>query len=231
MGCRCYAPPKNGAHIKNLVIECAARYDEINIRFVHQEKETMMKTIKKIKIGIGIVLVIIAGLFFHYNLPRTTVVQISGTDIKRMDKTVKVADKEGGTEEQVEKAHHSTDVRFINSVSRKGKPMVFRNQDTGWGWPPYFKFDSADIAAEAQAFAINKDAPWVLVKYYGWRLKIFSAFPNVLKLKQVDRDYTHIPIFNIVFFILLLTLVLLIRNKMKKFIAWSRDRKNSKNHA
>lgn len=190
-----------------------------------------MKTIKKIKIGIGILLIVLAGLFFHYNLPRTAVVQISGTDIKRMDKSVDVTDKEAGTDEQMSKEHYTTDVRFINSVSHKGKPMVFRNQDTGWGWPPYFKFNSADIAAKAQAFAIDKDEPWVLVKYYGWRLTLFSAFPNVLKLRQVDKDYTHIPIFNIVFFILLFTGVFIIRSKMKKFIAWSRARKNSKNDA
>jgi len=190
-----------------------------------------MTTIKKIKIGIGIVLIVIAGLFFHYNLPRTAVVQISGTDIKRVDKAVDATDKESRTEEQVTTAHQTTDVRFINSVSRKGKPMVFRNQDTGWGWPPYFKFHSADVAAKAQAFAIDKDEPWVLVKYYGWRFTVFSAFPNVLKLKQVDKDYTHIPIFNIVFFILLLTVALWIRSKIMKLIARSRDRKKSKSEA
>ncbi len=187
-----------------------------------------MTTTKKIKIGIGIVLIVIAGLFFHYNLPRTAVVQISGTDIKRVDKAVEATDKEDGAKEQVATAHHTTDVRYINSVSRKGKPMVFRNQDTGWGWPPYFKFQSADIAAKAQAFAINKDEPWILVKYYGWRFTVFSTFPNVLKIKQVDRDYTHIPIFNIIFFILLFTVVLLVRSKIKKLVARLRDRKNSK---
>jgi len=198
---------------------------------VQKEKGTTMKTTKKIKIGIGIILIVILGLFFHYHLPRTAVVQISGTDIKRMDKAVKVTTKEGGTEEQVKKVHDTTDVRFINSVSRKGKAMVFKNHDTGWGWPFYFKFNSADIAAEAQAFAINKDEPWVLIKYYGWRFTVFSAFPNALDLKQVDRDYTHVPIFNIVFFVLLFTAALLIRRKIKQLIALSRDRKISKKEA
>lgn len=187
-----------------------------------------MTTIKKIKIGIGIVLIVILGLFFHYNLPRTAVVQISGTDIKRIDKTVDHTDKEDGVKDKVTETHQTADVRFINSVSRKGKPMVFKNQDTGWGWPPYFKFHSADIAAKAQAFAIDKNEPWVLVKYYGWRFTVFSAFPNVLKLKPVERDYTHIPIFNIVFFILLFTLVMFVRSKIKKLAARWRDRESSK---
>ena len=167
-----------------------------------------MKATKKIKIGIGAVLILVLILFFHFNLPRTAVVQISGTDIKRVD-------KDGRAKEQVNAAQ-TTDVRYINSVSRKGKPMVFKNEDTGWGWPPYFKFDSADVTAEAQAFAIDQNKPWVLVKYYGWRIKLFSMFPNALNLKEVDQNYTHIPVFNIVFFILLFVLAFVVKRKIKK---------------
>ena len=187
-----------------------------------------MKTTKKIKIGIGAVFFVMLFLFFHFNLPRTAVVQISGTDIKRMDKAVDVKDKEDGAEKQVQTATSTSDVRFINSVSRKGKPMVFKNEDTGWGWPPYFKFTSADVAAEAQAFANDQGKPWVLVKYYGWRFTMFSKFPNVLDLKKVDKDYTYIPVFNIVFFILLITVVFIIRYKVKQFFT-KRDG-NEKDH-
>lgn len=187
-----------------------------------------MKTTKKIKIGIGAVFFVVLFLFFHFNLPRTAVVQISGTDIKRMDKALDVKDKEDGAEKQVQTATSTSDVRFINSVSRKGKPMVFKNEDTGWGWPPYFKFTSADVTAEAQAFANDQGKPWVLVKYYGWRFTMFSKFPNVLDLKKVDKDYTHIPVFNIMFFILLITVVFIIRYKVKQFFT-KRDG-NEKDH-
>ena len=183
-----------------------------------------MTTIKKIKIGTGVVLILIIALFFHYNLPRTAVVQISGTDIKRLDKTKKVEEEQGKIDGQVKSVPHTRDVRFVNTVSRKGKPMVFKNQDTGWGWPPYFKFDSADLTAEAQAFATDQNKPWVLVKYYGWRFTVFSMFPNALSLKQVDQDYTHIPIFNIVFLILVFALIFFIRRQFKKFVAKIRDR-------
>lgn len=185
-----------------------------------------MKTTKKIKISLGAVLIAIIFLFFHYNLPRTAVVQISGTDIKRIDKAVGGKEGKDSAKKQVQTATSSADVRFINSVSRKGKPMVFKNEDTGWGWPPYFKFDSADITAEAQAFITDQEKPWVLIKYYGWRFTMFSMFPNALDLKQVDQDYTHIPVFNIVFFILLVILVFVIRRKFKKFFAKSdKDKK------
>ena len=176
-----------------------------------------MTTSKKIKIGLGALLILILFFFFHYNLPRTSVVQISGTDTKRVDKVVKGAKVENSKGNNKNTDTLTADVRYINSVSRKGKAMVFRNQDTGWGCPPYFKFDSADVTAEAQAFATDQAKPWVRVKYYGWRVTMFSMFPNVLDLKKVDKNYTHIPVFNIIFFIVLVTLVLVVRSKLKKF--------------
>jgi hypothetical protein len=188
------------------------------------KKGTNMKTSKKIKIGFGALLIAILFMFFHYNLPRTSVVQLTGTDTKRVDKAVKSEKVEGANGKKVDVGKQTADVRFINSVSRKGKPMVFRNEDTGWGWPPYFKFDSADVTAEAQAFAADQGKPWVLVKYYGWRIKMLSMFPNVLDLKKVEKDYTHIPVFNIIFFILLVTLILTVRSKLKKLFS-KRDKK------
>ncbi len=125
------------------------------------------------------------GAFLHYNLPRTEVVQITGTDVKRLDR--ELADSAA-----------TRDVRFISARSRDGKIHVFRNEDTGWGWPPYFKFDSATLTAESQTFATEAEKPWIRVRYYGWRIDVFSLFPNAVSLKVVDRDYTHIPIFNIV---------------------------------
>jgi len=84
-----------------------------------------MKTSKKIKIGFGALLIVILFLFFHYNLPRTSVVQISGTDTKRVDKAVAVENADGGKSKKENIAAQTVDVRYINSVSRKGKPMVF----------------------------------------------------------------------------------------------------------
>ena len=190
-----------------------------------------METIKKIKIGIGIVLIVAIALFFHYHLPRTVVVQISGTDVKRLDKAKEIKETQGETDEQVKIEQHTQDFRYVNSVSRKGKPMVFKNYDTGWGWPPYFKFGSANVTAEAQAFATDQNKPWVLVKYYGWRFTVFSMFPNVLGLKQVDQDYTHIPFFNIIFFILLFILIFIIRRKFKKFVTQFREKKKTNREA
>ena len=162
-----------------------------------------MKAVQKLKIVIAVIAFAAVALFLHYNLPRTAVVQITGTDVKRADRTTG-----GGVDQNADKGAkgdglRTYDVRFVNSLSRDGKVMVFRNEDTGWGWPPYFKFDSADVTAEAQSFATDPSKPWVLVKYYGWRIRIFSMFPNAVSLKAVDRDYSHFPLFNTVVILLL----------------------------
>ena len=180
-----------------------------------------METKKIVKIVIVALLVVGIALILHKNLPRTAVVQITGTDVKRVDKSGKqIKDLQKGSER--EKVVQSSDVRFINTVSRKGKVMVFRNEDTGWGWPPYFKFDSADLTAQAQAFSTDENKPWVRVRYYGWRIRIFSMFPNAVSLKEVDQDYTHIPIFNIIFISLLMFLAYYLRRKYKQLIEWAR---------
>jgi len=133
---------------------------------------------------------VVVGAFLHYNLPRTEVVQVTGTDVKRLDR--EVADSAA-----------TRDVRFLSAQTRDGKIRVFRNEDTGWGWPPYFKFDSATLTAEAQTFASETEKPWVRIRYYGWRMNMLSLFPNAVSLKVVDRGYTHIPVFNIVILLLL----------------------------
>lgn len=180
-----------------------------------------METSKIIKIVVSALLVIAVALILHKNLPRTEVVQITGTDVKRVDRSDKKSkDVQEGS--QREKAVRTSDVRFINAVSRNGKVMVFRNEDTGWGWPPFFKFDSADLTAQAQAFSISEEKPWVLVKYYGWRIRIFSIFPNAVSLKAVTKDHTHIPLFNIVFISLLFALAFFLRSKYKQLIEWAR---------
>ncbi len=189
-----------------------------------------MRALKITKYALLALLVIAMALFLHYNLPRTDVVQITGTDVKRVDKrtgkTVTL-DETGGDGKRLVVA--TRDVRFISTVTREGKVKVFRNEDTGWGWPPYFKFDSADITAEAQAYLTADQKPWVLVKYYGWRIKVFSMFPNVISLKVVGRDYRHVPWFNIVILTLLaIALFFVVRTlrrlleRVRHYFGWGR---------
>ncbi len=141
-----------------------------------------MTTLRRAMYGVIAVLAMAIALFLYYNLPRTNVVQI----VKTYNKISK-----------------NRDIRFITVITRDGETRVYRNEDTGWGWPPYFKFNSADLSGQAQVFATKDKKPWVLITYYGWRMTVLSLFPNVVALKKVDRNYSHLPLFNIFFLIFL----------------------------
>ncbi|MGB0906361.1 MAG: DUF1523 family protein [Maricaulaceae bacterium] len=162
-----------------------------------------MKWIKNILL---LVFVLFAGISMYYYLPSHDIVQIVGTDVKRMDIDKKKSwfwDKpDAGTKDNI-----TRDVRFINSTKPNGKPRVYRNEDTNWSFPPYFKFDSGDLNSQAQDLA-KRDDVWVAVKHYGWRIKLFSVFPNAVKIKKVDGPHVRIiPWFNIVFILVLILIV------------------------
>lgn len=154
-----------------------------------------MKIIKRVFIFLLVVMT--AGLV-HYYLPQRDIVQIVKTDVKRMDisQGSPFWDRpDAGTDKQM-----TRDVRFIYTVNNKNKTSVYRNEDTGWSFPFYLKFDSSDLSAKAENFSNKNDDRWVAVTHYGWRIRLFSIFPNATKVKQVKGpDVFLIPWFNIVF--------------------------------
>jgi len=153
-----------------------------------------MKTIKRVFIFL---LALITVVLIHYYLPQRDIVQVVKTDVKRMDisKGSPFWDRpDAGTDKQA-----TRDVRFVYTVNEKGKTRVYRNEDTGWSFPFYLKFDSSDLSAKAESFA-NKEDSWVAVQHYGWRIRLFSIFPNAIKVKKVSGpDVFLMPWFNIVF--------------------------------
>ena len=155
--------------------------------------------IKRIVIGIGILLLL---AFFHYTLPQHDIVRINGTEVVRMDvgdRGIFWSRKDAGTNNST-----TRDVRFINTNYENGDQMVFRNEDTGWGYPFYFKFKSGDLQAKAQQFSNDDSKPWVMISHYGWRFPYLSIYPNAVTMKQVaGPNVTIIPWFNICFFLVL----------------------------
>ena len=93
----------------------------------------------------------------------------------------------------VETTTDSRDIRFIDAVFPDGSTvMVYRNEDTGWFWPPYFKWDSSTLQAEATNLKSDKANPkWVAVTHYGWRMPIFSIFPNAVAITPVEGPDVH----------------------------------------
>jgi hypothetical protein len=153
-----------------------------------------MSPIKKIGYGLLALIILAIALAFHYYLPATEKVKLVGTEVKRMDK------KKGETTE-------TRDIRFI--VTRElvtDETMMFRNEDMPW--PPYFKFDSGSLSGKAMTMKESKPDGVVLVTYYGWRIPLISLYPNATDLDAVDRNYEHMPWFNIVFLSLLFVFLL-----------------------
>lgn len=184
---------------------------------------------RRVKTTIRILLVVIFGCLLHYVLPQHDVAKISGTEIIRMDfsgvNRIFFAQADSGNNDLA-----TRDIRLINTSKKKTfllgfipreteEVMVYRNEDTGWIWPPYFKFDSSDLQAEALA---NVSAPgveqWVVITHYGWRNRFFTIYPNAIGIRPVDGpDQTIIPWFNIFFFAFLIVAWLTIRGMWRQF--------------
>lgn len=175
----------------------------------------------KVKWTIRIVLILIVGAFLHYTLPQHDIVQIINTYNKLTPIGANAifysaGDTGTGTETQTTQR----DIRFIDAVYPDGSTvMVYRNEDTGWIWPPYFKWDSSTLQAEATNLKTDKANPqWVSITHYGWRIEWLSTFPNAVKIRPVDGpDVTIIPWVNIVILSALAFLLLMIRRMWLQF--------------
>lgn len=155
--------------------------------------------------------------FLHYTLPQHDIVRIVGTENRRIDigeNSWFWAGPDVGTA-----VSPSRDVYFINAVYPDGGTMEYRNEDTGWGWPPYFKMDSSSTQTQAKDLISTSAAPiWVSITHYGWRNQLFTIFPNAIAMRQVDGpDVTIIPWVNIILLVVMLGLVLLIRAMWRQF--------------
>jgi hypothetical protein len=155
---------------------------------------------RTVKWTLVILLVLVLGSILHYTLPRHQVVRIVGVETRLETlgwnrffyANVPTGQAEGA----------ARDVRYIESVRPSGGELVFRNEDTGWIWPPYFKLNSSDMQARARDLVSTSENPvWVAVTYYGFRSAILSIYPNVLRVRVVDSpDVRIIPWTRIVFF-------------------------------
>ena len=113
----------------------------------------------------------------------------------------------------------SRDIFFISSVRPNGRPRVYRNEDTGWIWPPYFKLDSSNLQTKASDLVSSSENPkWVSVRHYGWRFELMSIYPNAVSVKQVDGpDYSGVNWFNIIFLTGFAILVYAIHRRLSRF--------------
>ena len=137
---------------------------------------------KIVKYFLFLALFVFHGFMFSvvsYVFPHYDVTKVTGVEVKRMD-------KDGPITKSNPADGPTRDVYFINTQNDDGKVMVYRNEDTRWSFPFYFKFGSANLQAEAQALG-NEDKT-VQIKYYGWRITMFDEYRNALSVKEVTAD-------------------------------------------
>lgn len=121
----------------------------------------------------------------HYTLPRWDVVRIIETYERRetfgANSIFWSGARTGSGDGEI-----TRDIFFIGTITEGDRPIVYRNEDTGWGWPPFFKFDSANLQTRAANLRSSEADPnWVAVKHYGWRSEFITIYPNAVRLKQV----------------------------------------------
>lgn len=159
----------------------------------------------------GIVFLLLAS-FLHYTLPQHDIVRVVNTEVQRIDPGNNSFFWASGDAGSSVNATGSRDVRFIETIMPNGEPMVYRNEDTGWGWPPFFKFDSSNLQARARDVVSTSAEPqWVALKHYGWRNEWFSIFPNAVNIRTVEGpDARVFPLGNTIILTILAILLAVI---------------------
>ncbi len=162
---------------------------------------------------------VLVGAFFHYTLPQVDIVRVTDTYEKRIDfgeNSIFWAQADVGSDGTAV----NRDVFFIQTRRAKGDVMVYRNEDTGWGWPPYFKFDTSNLQAEAaDAKSTGEAAKYVAIKHYGWRNEFLSIFPNAISIRAVDGPDAAkgIPWLNIFFLVAFFAIAYAIWVRWRRF--------------
>lgn len=176
-----------------------------------------------VKWTIRIVLVLLAAAFLHYTLPQHDIVRITGTYNRLTtvgpENSWAYSVPDTGTAESTV----SRDIRFIEAAFPDGSVIVYRNEDTGWVWPPYFKYDSSNLQAEAGNLkSLANDPTWVSVTHYGWRFPFLSIYPNAVSVKEVaGPDVRIIPWVNIIVLLALALGLFMLRRMWLQF--WERS--------
>ncbi len=145
-------------------------------------------------------LLLLLAAFLHYTLPQRDVVRIVSAESRLTEvggfNGLFFAQRDSGSAQ----TNAARDLRLISTIRPDGRPLVYRNEDTGVLWPPYFKFDSEDLQTEASNLTSTETDPqWVAITHYGWRSNLISIYPNAITIRPVaGPDVSLFPWLNIV---------------------------------
>jgi len=153
----------------------------------HPQKAREVKHMRRLATVAKIIAALTLAAALHYALPQVDVVRIVGTDVKRVDSTQQTREETADTDLR------TVDVYFILAETSDGDVRNYRNEDA----LIYGKFDSSDLHTRARSISQNQ-ANIVAIRHYGWRISFLSMFPNAVAVWEVESDYRHLPIFNII---------------------------------
>lgn len=158
-----------------------------------------IRNLKHAKVTVAAAAILASYLFLDYTLPRYDLIKPTEIGTRRFDEDgnyIRKTSPATGPTRDVEMiygkaASIGTDASGAEKpVVHPEQDMVYINEDTGWDWPFYFKFDTADVQSDA---AYHKgEGNFVWVKSYGWRIEFFSWFPNVLEIIKYEPGMTVI---------------------------------------
>lgn len=163
---------------------------------------------------------LLVAAVFHYTLPQKDIVRITDTYEKRVDfgeNSIFWAGADVGNDGTTV----NRDVFFIQTrQTSNDRVMVYRNEDTGWSWPPYLKFDTSNLQAEAADLKSTAEGPkYAIIKHYGWRNEFMSVYPNAISVTPAaGPDVSKgIPYLNIIILLLFAMAVYFIWVRWRRF--------------
>lgn len=123
----------------------------------------------------------------NYAFPSYDVTMVTTGDVRRVDKDGIISASNPADGE-------IRDVYYLyTSNDQTEKAIQYRNENTGWGFPFYFKFNSGEVQAKALAFAEKKQL--VQIKYYGWNIPMLNEERKLVSVKAMNEgDTKSLPI-------------------------------------
>lgn len=113
---------------------------------------------------LGIPALIIIGLMFT-NAPYQWLTQRTIVDVLIKDK-------------QISTESDKADGKVVSTYLIYTDQGVFRNDDAGW----FMKYNSSDVYGN-----LDKGTRYTM-KVYGWRIPIFSMYPNIVRAEEVKTE-------------------------------------------
>lgn len=184
---------------------------------------------RKLKLILKVLSLLFVFGLLHYVLPQHDIVRVTSTKVKEQNLSW-INQPFFAQSDSGDVASSKRQISFINSEKRKTLlfgfiprdaygVMVYRNEDTGWIWPPYFKFDTSNLQAEADAVSLLSGGDqWVVITHYGWRSYYLSIYPNAIGIRKVSGpDVRIIPWFNLFFFTFMIVAYFFLRAMWRQF--------------